>query len=50
MGDGGARFALQIELFRSLLSCKGAFFGVLDGLVEENFSGGEAPDPQFTMA
>ena len=36
---GGARIALHIELFPPLLPCKGALFGVVNSLTEENFSG-----------
>ena len=46
MGDGGARIAFNIELFPSFLTCKGAFLALL---VEENFSGRQTLDPQFTM-
>ena len=37
---GGARIATHTELFSSLLSCEGSFSGYVDGLVQENCSGG----------
>ena len=49
MGAGGTRIALDTELFPSLLSSKGAFFGIVDSLVQENFSEGKPPDPQITV-
>ena len=45
---GRARFVLHIELFLSLLAFKGEFSGVVDNLVQENFSGDKPPDPQLT--
>ena len=49
LGTGGARIALHVELFPSLLSCKGGFSGVVNGQVEENFPGGKPPDPQIPI-
>ena len=48
-GAGGARITLHTKLFPSLLSCKGPASGVVDSLVQENFSGGKPPDPQLHM-
>ena len=41
-GAGGARNALHTEFLPSLLSSEGAFSGISDGLLQENFSGGKA--------
>ena len=49
MGAGSARFALCAALFPSLISCEGAFSGVVDSLVAANFSGGKSPDPQVNV-
>ena len=46
-GAGRVRIALHMELFPSLLCCRGTFYGIVDRLVEENFSGGQAPDPNL---
>ena len=48
-GEGGARIILHTELFPSLLSAKEAFFGIVDSLVQENFSVGKPPDPQIVI-
>ena len=48
MEAGVATIALYAELFLSLLSCKGAFSGVVDRFIMELFLG-QAPDPQLTM-
>ena len=48
-GAGGARVALRTELFPSLLSAEEAFSGIVDSLVQENFSGGKPPDPQIIV-
>ena len=45
MGVGGSRIALYNELVPLLLSCKGAFSGVVDSLVQEYLSGGKPPSP-----
>ena len=44
---GGARIALHAELLPSLLPSEGAFSDVVDGLIQENFSGGKPPDPKL---
>ena len=49
MGAGGARFALQTELFLSLLSSEWAFSGIVDSLVFENCPGSKPSDPQITI-
>ena len=41
-GAGGARNALHTEFLPSLLSSEGAFSGISDSLLQENFSGGKA--------
>ena len=46
---GGARNALHIELFLSLLSSEGAFSSIVDSLAQDSFSGGKPPDPQISM-
>ena len=46
-GEGEARTALHIELFPSLLSCEGAFLGVVDSLVQENASGASPKTPNL---
>ena len=43
----GGRIALDTELFLSLLAYEGTFSGVVEGLVQENFSEGEPPKPQL---
>ena len=48
-GAGGARIALCAALFPSLISCEGAFSGVVDSLMSTNFSGGKPPDPQVNV-
>ena len=48
-GARGARIGFHTEFFPSLLSSEGAFSGISDSLVEENFSGGKPPDPQVTI-
>ena len=48
-GAGRARIALCAALFPSLISCEGAFSGVVDSLVATNFSGGKSPDPQVNV-
>ena len=48
-GAGGAKIALHTELFLSLLSAEEAFPGIVDSLVQENFSGGKPPDPQIIV-
>ena len=45
LGAGGARIALHTERFSFLLSCEGAFYGILDRFVLENFSWGQVPRP-----
>ena len=45
----GARIALQTELFPSLLYYEGAFSGIIDSFVQENFSGDKPPDPQISI-
>ena len=45
MEAGGARIALHTELLSPLVSSQGAFSGIVDNLVQENFSGGKPPDP-----
>ena len=47
-GAGGARIALNTEIFASLLSREGAFSGMLDSFFHDTFSGGNSPDPNFT--
>ena len=49
LGAGGARIPHHSEFFPSLLSSEGAFSGISDSLVNENFSGGKPPDPQITI-
>ena len=49
MGAEGARIALYVELFPSLLSCEGAFSSIVDSFVQETFSGGKPPDPQLVV-
>ena len=44
-GAGRARIALHTKLFPSLQSAEEAFFGIVESLVQENFSGGK---PQTT--
>ena len=44
MGVGWARIVLHTELFPSLLSSEGVFCGILDSLIQENFSVGKPPD------
>ena len=46
-GAGGVRIALRTEFFPSVLSSEGAFSGIVDSLVLENFSGGKSPDPEI---
>ena len=46
---GGARTALHVELFPSLLSSEVAFSVVVDSLVEENFPGSNPSDSQINM-
>ena len=48
-GGRRARVALHTELLLSLLSCKGAFSGVVDSLVKEKLSGGKPPDPHLIV-
>ena len=50
MGAGRARIALHTELILSLLSSEGAFSGIVDSLVQENFFSGKPPDPQICIA
>ena len=49
LGGIGARIALHAELLPSLLPSEGAFSDVVDGLIQENFSGGKPPDPPITV-
>ena len=49
LGAGGERIALHTELFLSLLPFKGAFSGIVDSLIYENFYGGKPPNPQSTI-
>ena len=49
MGAGGARIVLHTELFPSLLSAEEAFSGIVDSLVQDNFSEGKPPDPQIIV-
>ena len=44
----GARIALHTELFPFLLSCQETFSGVVDSLVQENFSGASPQTPNLT--
>ena len=48
-GAGGGRIALHTEFLQSLLSSEGAFSGISDSLVQENFSGGKPPDPHINI-
>ena len=48
-GTEDVRISLHAELFLPLLSCEGAFSGVVDSLVLEHFSGGKLPDPELLM-
>ena len=48
-GAGGARIALHTDFLPSLLSSEGAFSGISDGSLQENFSEGKPPDPQATI-
>ena len=48
-GTGGARIALDAELFPSLPSSEGAFSSVVEDLVQENFSEGKLPNPHIDM-
>ena len=48
-GAGGASIALHTELFPSLLSDEEAFSGIVDNLVQENFSGCNPPDPHIIV-
>ena len=41
----GARISFHTELFPFLLSCEGGFSGIVDSLVQENFSGGKPQTP-----
>ena len=47
--EGGARIALHTEFLPFLLSSEGAFSGISDSLLQENFSGGKSPDLQSTI-
>ena len=49
MGAGGARIVLNAELFPPLLSSEGAFSGIVDSLVQENFSGASPQTPKFAL-
>ena len=49
VGAGGARISLCAALFLSLISCEGAFSGIVDSFVSTNFSGGTPPDPQVNV-
>ena len=44
---GGAILAPHTELIPSLLSSEGAFSGIVDSLVQENFFWGQATSPQI---
>ena len=48
-GAGGARIALHTEFLPSLLSSEGAFSGISDSLLQEDFSRGKPPDLQTTI-
>ena len=48
-GAGGAGIVLHTEIFLSLLSSEGASPGILDSLVQENFSGGSDQTPKFAL-
>ena len=45
----GGKRGRNIELFPYLLSCKGAFCGIVDSLIQENVSEGKPPDPQHDI-
>ena len=47
-GVGGARIALQTELFASLLSSEEAS-DIVDSLAQENVSRGKSPDLQISI-
>ena len=47
-GEGRGKIALYAELFLSLLSCKGAFTGVVDRLVAESFLEASPRSPTYT--
>ena len=49
LGAEGARVPLHTEFLPSLLSSEGAFSGIADSLVQENFSGCKPPDPQIPI-
>ena len=49
MAAGGVRIPFHTELPPSLLSTEEAFSGIVDSLVQENFSGGKPPDPQIIV-
>ena len=46
---GGARVALHTEFFPSLLSSEGAFSGIADSLVQENFSEASPQTPKSPL-
>ena len=48
-GAGVARIALHTELFPSLLSPEEAFSGIVDSLVQENFSGDNPQTPDLSL-
>ena len=48
-GVGGARIALHTELFPAILSAEEAFFGILDSLVLEKFSGSSPQTPKLLL-
>ena len=48
-GAGGARIALPIELFPSLLPSEVAFSGIADSLAKENFLGAIPQTPRFSL-
>ena len=48
-GAGGAIVTLHTELFPFLLSAEEACSGIVDSLVQEDFSGGKPPDPQIIV-
>ena len=49
MGGGVGKIALRTELFSSLLSSEVTFLGIVDSLVQENFSEGMPQNPSLTL-
>ena len=46
---GGATTAFRADLFPSLISCEGAFSGVVESLELKTFSGRKPRDPEVGM-